>query len=195
MAFFDTMVSDFQLMKLGIRMDMSKKILSVQWVLLFATVAAIVILSTKMQAIKTLTPLGSVDASACYLRESRSAGCETSFLRLTSSPYSAQGRSIRLVGYLAIRNGVPLLFANEQDYLYDVVVNAIEIEGSSTDLAVLDGHWYSYVRAQGGFKLSKNTDDEPWFGKMQPPLRFNGVEAVKRENPNDLRISQGFLDQ
>ncbi|HHA2975180.1 TPA: hypothetical protein ACOFD8_002547 [Stenotrophomonas maltophilia] len=121
----------------------------------------------------------SAELDACYYRVKNSQRCDSSFQRLMLNPASAAGRQVGLVGYLAPRSGVALLYPDEQSYLNDVVVNAVALEG---DLSLLSGKWYKTVRLRAVFHL---TDDPiaPWFGVMRGLSVADPVVPLEREDP------------
>lgn len=170
----------------------SKLILVAQIVLLAATVI-IVLNADGRGEVEVRSDQAQYKSTACYLRETGSGGCETSFKRLMGRRMGDSVKSVRLIGYLSVRNGVPMLFPDEMSYRHDVVVDAIAIQGALKDYEVLDGHWYTYVRVEGVFKDSKNLGPEPWFGELRPPLSVSEVRDVMKESPEDLRVGMEFM--
>lgn len=116
---------------------------------------------------------------ACYYRVKNSQRCDSSFQRLMLNPASAAGRQVGLVGYLAPRSGVALLYPDEQSYLNDVVVNAVALEG---DLSRLNGKWYKTVRLRAVFHPT-NDPIAPWFGVMRGLSVADPVVPLEREDP------------
>ncbi|WP_312316794.1 hypothetical protein [Stenotrophomonas sp.] len=118
--------------------------------------------------------------SACYFRTHGSGTCTTSFQRLMVDPQSAIGKNISIVGYLAPRRGVALLYPSENDFAHDVVVNAISID--SKDAALLTDRWYQVVSVRGRFDVVVDPV-EPWFGEIDSLSEVNAVGAMGREAP------------
>lgn len=130
-------------------------------------------------------PAGSGPLDACFHRVSNSSRCGTSFARLNANPRSAVGKDVVLVGYLAVRNGLPVLFPSEDDYSNDVVFNAVELRGAGSE--VLDGKWYRMVIVQARFSLSEGPQ-EPWLGVMSGVSKVDAMLPVEREDPTALRV-------
>jgi len=118
--------------------------------------------------------------SACYFRIQGSSACTTSFQRLMANPQAAVGKNISIVGYLAPRRGVALLYPSEHDFEHDVVVNAISIDSKSA--ALLAERWYQIVNVQGEFDLVRDPL-EPWFGEIGSLSEVNAVGAMGKEDP------------
>lgn len=116
---------------------------------------------------------------ACYYRTEGSDRCGTSFLRLMSNPKSAAGKSIIIVGYLAPRSGVALLYPTEQDYLNDDIFNSISIEGD--DVSILNDKWYRVVRVRADFSL-RDSSGAPWFGVLNNPEVVDVVVPAEHED-------------
>lgn len=130
-------------------------------------------------------PADSGPLDACFHRVSNSSRCGTSFARLNANPRSAVGKDVVLVGYLAVRNGLPVLFPSEDDYSNDVVFNAVELRGAGSE--VLDGKWYRMVIVQARFSLSEGPQ-EPWLGVMSGVSKVDAMLPVEREDPAALRV-------
>lgn len=118
--------------------------------------------------------------SACYFRVQGSSACTTSFQRLMINPQAAVGKNISIVGYLAPRRGVALLYPSEHDFEHDVVVNAISIDSKSA--ALLAERWYQVVNVQGEFDLVRDPV-EPWFGEIGSLSAVNAIGEMGKEDP------------
>lgn len=117
---------------------------------------------------------------ACFQRIKGSEECSGSFERIIANPSSAAGKEINLVGYLAPRGGVAMLYRDEHDYSYDIVMNAVALDVE--DASILEGKWYQMVRVQARFDLEKN-ENHPWFGVLSSPSYVEVARKVDRLEP------------
>lgn len=124
--------------------------------------------------------INSPKINACYSRLKDSNRCGTSFSRLMLNPESARGKNVALVGFLAQRNGVALLYPSEQDYLNDEIYNSVIIEAA--DLSVLNDKWYRLVRVRAHFDPSHDPANA-WFGVLTNLDSAEIIIPVEREEP------------
>lgn len=131
----------------------------------------------------------------CFFRGGSSAVCITSFRRIQNSPEGANGKKISLKGFLAIRQGIPTLYATELDFLNDMVIESIVVRGERNTLEkLLELHAYSYVRVEGTFIASPAKPDFPWVGEISPSM-ISKVSHVERESVSDLLTNVKYLGE
>ena len=136
---------------------------------------------------------GDAVRATCYFRGGSSEVCITSFRRLQNSPESADGRKVSLKGYLAIRQGIPTLYATELDFLNDMVIESIVVRGERNKLEeILRSHAYSYVRVEGAFSASPTGPGSPWVGEIVPSM-ISEVSPMKQEDLSNLLIDVKHL--
>lgn len=122
----------------------------------------------------------------CYFRNESETVCITSFRRLQNSPASADGMKVSVKGYLAVRHGIPTLYATELDFLNDMVIESIVVRGDRGKLVrFLKHHAYTYVRVEGSFSVSDDTPGSPWIGEIEPSA-VSDLEPMQRESTADI---------
>lgn len=174
-------------------MSTSKQIIIAQLVLFCLCVATVA--TDWSRRFLAPPPNSQAKENACFLRLAKDKLCITSFERLFSSRSTADGKTIVLVGYLGIRNGIPTLFPNKNDYLHDVVVNSLALQGSAKTLSLLDGHWYSYVMVEGQFKKSTDEGQSPWLGELRPMISVHGADEAAKEDVDEIAINVDYIEQ
>jgi hypothetical protein len=136
-----------------------------------------------------------ISDSVCTL-ERRKNWCETDFLRLSTNPYSAKGKHLRITGFLAVDNGIVALFASEEDYKSMERGRSIEVRGSREELVKLFSEFgYKKVRLEGTFGIDLHTRRGGWLGVLLPPHAGTEVHPREaREGVEDIAVDVGFIE-
>lgn len=129
----------------------------------------------------------------CVYPDDRPQICNSSFLRLAPNTQAVNGRKLSIVGFVAMRYGVPLLYSSDTDHINDIVVNSIVIRGDRDTLtALLKEHEDKYLRIEGTFVSATPGPRTPWLGEIRPPFVISEIVQLERESLDDLLISHEY---
>ena len=77
---------------------------------------------------------------------------------------------LQFIGHLAMRYGISMLYASQQDYANDVAVNAIAIHGDRQALEQLVRQFsYQDVVLEGVFR--RKEQNMAWSSRLTPPFK------------------------
>ncbi len=163
------------------------------WTMAFSQLLLFAALAALWRSLPTAAP--TADSNPAPLCFSRVPGpdrpCLTIFLRLTAAQNQAAGRRIIITGHLAMRYGIPMLYASQQDYENDVAVNAIAIHGDRQTLEQLVRQFsYQDVVLEGVFQ--RNEQNLAWLGRLTPPLRASRPIAPLKQTDQDVLVPVEF---
>ena len=166
---------------------MTKRLLVMICGLQVATMVSVGALWLKLQSDANGDPAST--HQPCYFRGGQDSTCIASFASVLARPEEFQGKRVILVGYFALRYGVPMLYASKDDYLNDVSTSAIAIVGSYEELANLfREHGDSYVRLEATFRLPGSSKNVAWAGELTPGFRASTPEPLPRQGIEDLLV-------
>lgn len=142
---------------------------------------------------KTSHEIEPAPVDVCVYRDDRSQICNSSFIRLAPNIHAANGKKLSIVGFVAMRYGVPLLYSSDVDYRNDVVVNSIAIRGNrGTLISLLKDHGYKYLRIEGVFFPAVPGEKTPWLGEIRPPFVISEIVQMERESLDDLLVGHEY---
>lgn len=164
------------------------------WVMGITHVLLIVALATLWNSMPVAVP--AADSSPAPICFSRVPGpdkpCLTSFTRLATAPDKVTGRRVIITGYLAMRYGIPMLYASQQDYENDIAVNALAVEGEHPTLEQLVQQFpYQYVVLEGVFR--ENEQNLAWLGRLTPPFKASKPITPLRQTHEDVLVPVEFM--
>ncbi len=159
------------------------------WMMGITQVLLIAVLATLWSSMPAAVPAADSDpAPICFNRVPGSdKPCLTSFTRLATAPDKVAGRRVIITGYLAMRYGIPMLYASQQDYENDIAVNALAIEGDRPALEQLIRQFsYRYVVMDGVFR--ENEQNLAWLGRLTPPFKASKPITPLRQTHEDVLV-------
>lgn len=141
-----------------------------------------------------------VDASktnhVCGASLARRDFCPTDFVRLASSPASANEKQLWIIGYLAVDGGQVALFSSERAYMNMEYGRSIRVEGSRSDLSSLVSQFgYQMVRLAGEFHANSFEDPKnDRLGVLLPPVEARRAQTRMgpREGVDDIRVGSEY---
>lgn len=124
--------------------------------------------------------------------------CNVDFFNLQMEREKFQDRLVRITGYLAIYDGLLLLFPTELDYSIGHTEAALQIRlDESTQKALFDSHGYSFIRLAAVYSATDpNAVRGNYLGILKAPHQLLGLpDRLRKEQWSDIKIHVDDLER